>query len=69
MMKRPEELDADTLWKILGEYTREVQDAEGISFASGLQYEEMIHLAGDQFWDTYYDEETRDYKNVWGNND
>ena len=45
-MKRPEELDADTLWQLLGWYASTVVTCEGLLFTDN----KFVVLAVDQ-WD------------------
>lgn len=44
-MKRPEELSADYLWRLLGEYASTVADAEGVLFTD----DKWVIMACDQY--------------------
>lgn len=44
-MKRPEELSADYLWRLLGEYASTVGDAEGVLFTD----DKWVIMACDQY--------------------
>ena len=48
-IKRPEELDADTLWKLLGWYADGVGQCEGVYFTSN----KYVLMAADQWVDKY----------------
>jgi hypothetical protein len=46
-MKRPNELSADELWELLGEYANDVAIAEGILFTDN----EYVHEAANQYFE------------------
>ena len=48
-MKRPEQLDADALWLLLGKYANEVGEAEGVLFTRDRD----VMLAADQYYKEY----------------